>query len=113
MLVSRSDGREPKLAQAYVPAEDDPYGQLDPDTLTIYPDQPIASDDVLIGGQGADTFRFEILVNAKRNIILKHVNDDRTIDWHGVTGENNRLNAGSIGLATKSSGLQPGPRRQD
>jgi Ca2+-binding RTX toxin-like protein len=89
MLVSRSDGREPKLAQAYVPGEDDPYGELDPNTLTIYPDQPIASDDLLIGGTGADTFRFEILVNAKRNIILKHVNDDRTIDWMGVTGENN------------------------
>ncbi len=88
VLVSRSDGREARLAQEYEPGEDDPYGEIDPITRTIYPDQPIASDDMMIGGPGGDTFRFEVLVNAKINIILKHVRDDRTIDWHGVTGEN-------------------------
>ena len=90
MLVSRSDGREPEIAQDYS-NEDDPYGEVNDDTRTIYPDQPIEADDVLIGGSGADTFRFEVLINAKRDIILKHVNDDRTIDWMRVAGENNNV----------------------
>ncbi len=46
------------------------------------------SDDVLVGGAGADTFQFETLINGKKDIILEHVNDDRTIDWMGVAGEN-------------------------
>ena len=32
-----------------------------------------------------------MLINAKEEIILKHVNDDRTIDWMGVAGENNNV----------------------
>lgn len=87
VLVSRSDGREPVIAQLY-DADDDPYDEVDPETRTLYSDQPIASDDMLIGGEGADTFRFEILINAKERILFKHVNDDGTIDWKGVTGEN-------------------------
>ena len=87
LLISRSDGREPALAQEY-DAADDPYGLIDPLTRTLYPEQPIASDDLLIGGPGADTFRFEILVNAKEEILFRHVEDDGTIDWKGVTGEN-------------------------
>jgi Ca2+-binding RTX toxin-like protein len=47
--------------------------------------------DVLTGGSGADTFRFEGLVNAKDEIVAKHVNTDGTIDWHGVTGENTNV----------------------
>ena len=39
--------------------------------------------------RGADTFRFEGHVNAKDEIVAKHVNADGTIDWVGVTGENN------------------------
>ena len=87
LLISRSDGREPALAQEY-DAADDPYGLIDPITRTLYPEQPIASDDMLVGGAGADTFRFEILINAKENILFRHVEDDGTIDWQGVTGEN-------------------------
>ena len=90
LLVSRSDGREPVIAQLYDDG-DDPNGEIDPNTRTLYPNQPIASDDMLIGGPGADTFRFEILVNAKERILFKHVNDDGTIDWKGVTGENNQV----------------------
>ena len=87
LLISRSDGREPVIAQLYDDG-DDPDGEIDPESRTLYPDQPIASDDLLVGGPGADTFRFEILVNAKERILFKHVNDDGTIDWKGVTGEN-------------------------
>jgi Ca2+-binding RTX toxin-like protein len=45
-------------------------------------------NDTLTGGRGADTFRFEGMVNAKDEIVAKHVNGDGTIDWVGVTGEN-------------------------
>jgi Ca2+-binding RTX toxin-like protein len=45
-------------------------------------------NDTLTGGRGADTFRFEGMVNAKDEIVAKHVNADGTIDWVGVTGEN-------------------------
>jgi Ca2+-binding RTX toxin-like protein len=47
--------------------------------------------DTLVGGNGADTFRFEGMVNAKDEIVAKHVNADGTIDWVGVTGENNAV----------------------
>jgi Ca2+-binding RTX toxin-like protein len=47
-----------------------------------------AVNDTLTGGAGGDTFRFEGMVNAKDEIVAKHVNADGTIDWVGVTGEN-------------------------
>jgi Ca2+-binding RTX toxin-like protein len=50
-----------------------------------------AVNDTLIGGRGADTFRFEGVVNAKDEIVAKHVNADGTIDWAGVTGENDNV----------------------
>ncbi|MEL6109864.1 MAG: LamG-like jellyroll fold domain-containing protein, partial [Planctomycetota bacterium] len=89
ILYSFADGREPRIYQDYDPAQDDPDGEIDPETRTHFPGQPIEADDVLRGGGGADTFHFRTLINAKRDIILKHVRDDRTIHWHGVAGENN------------------------
>ena len=50
-----------------------------------------AVNDTLTGGAGGDTFRFEGMVNAKDEIVAKHVNADGTIDWVGVTGENNAV----------------------
>ena len=88
ILYSFADGREPRIYQDYDPAEDDPDGEIDPVTRTHFPGQPIEADDVLRGGGGADIFHFRTLINAKRDIILKHVRDDRTINWHGVAGEN-------------------------
>ena len=92
LLVSYADGREPVIAQNYN-NDDDPNNEINDATRTLYPDQPIEADDVLIGGDGADTFYFRTLINAKRDIILKHVNDDGTINWgmNGVAGENNNV----------------------
>jgi hypothetical protein len=80
VLLSRSDAGEMVAAQD--------------GTTQIFADETAAFksvNDVLTGGRGADTFRFEGLVNAKDEIVAKHVNADGTIDWHGVTGENDNV----------------------
>jgi RTX calcium-binding nonapeptide repeat (4 copies) len=80
VLLSRSDAGEMVAAQ-------DGTTQIFADETAAF----TAVNDVLTGGRGADTFRFEGLVNAKDEIVAKHVNADGTIDWHGVTGENNNV----------------------
>ncbi len=80
LIISRSDAGEPDMAQ-------------DPNAAKIYPDQPYNdANDTLSGGNGADTFLFNPLINAKTSMIAKHV-DAKTgdINWgmNGVGGENN------------------------
>lgn len=77
VLLSRSDAGEMVAAQ-------DGTTQIFADETAAF----TAVNDTLTGGLGADTFRFEGNVNAKDEIVAKHVNDDGTIDWVGVTGEN-------------------------
>ncbi len=91
LLISRSDAREPFIANVPGRDEGDPDNELDPTTGKLYADQPIPGDDVMIGGAGGDTFRFNPLINAKKRFIEKHTNDDGTIRWHGVAGENDDL----------------------
>ena len=79
LLISRSDAGEPEIGQ-------------ETDATKVYPDQIITeTDDTLIGGKGADTFRFEILLNAKVEIMEKHADDTGTINWRGVAGENDNV----------------------
>lgn len=88
-IVSRSDAREPDSALIPGRDEGDPLGELVGGKL--YPDQPVHADDVLTGGTGADTFYFQTLINAKARYLEKHTNDDGTIRWNGVAGENDNL----------------------
>ena len=91
VIISRADGREPEIAQDF-DASDDPEGEIDVASRMLYPSQAnMPADDVLTGGAGADEFRFETLINAKLDIINKHVNDDGSIDWMGVAGENDNV----------------------
>ena len=91
LIISQADGREPFVAFDPDRDEGDPDGELDPETGKLYPDQPIPADDILEGGEGADTFYFQTLINAKERFIEEHTNDDGTIRWHGVAGENDDI----------------------
>ncbi|MBT8457097.1 MAG: hypothetical protein KJO15_13440, partial [Alphaproteobacteria bacterium] len=104
ILISRSDAGEQRAGQLVL---DDPSrpegGSIDPEYLKLvdWIDQEIEADDVLVGGAGRDTFQFETLINGKKDIILEHVEDDRTIDWMGVAGENTYIHdhwVDSIGI---------------
>ena len=77
VLLSRSDAGEMVAAQ-------DGTTQIFADEAAAFK----AANDVLTGGRGADTFRFESYLNGKDEIVAKHVNADGTVDWAGVTGEN-------------------------
>src|SRR3954453_7489249 len=80
VLLSRSDAGE------MVAAQDGKTQIFAAETAAF-----TAKNDSMTGGRGADTFRFEGMVNAKDEIVAKHVDADGTIDWVGVTGENNAV----------------------
>ena len=60
-------------------------------TEEFYNPDGLAADDKLGGGAGADTFKFDLLINAKQSIYEQHIQDDGSINWGmgGVAGENN------------------------
>ena len=95
LLYARSDAGEQRLGQLVLgePSREFPDPSIDPTYLKLvdWIDQPLAADDVLEGGAGADTFYIQTQINGKKDIILKHIQDDRTVKWHGVAGENRRL----------------------
>ncbi|MBI5321311.1 calcium-binding protein [Bradyrhizobium sp.] len=80
VLLSRSDAGE------MVAAQDGKTQIFAAETAAF-----TAKNDTMTGGRGADTFRFEGMVNAKDEIVAKHVDADGTVDWVGVTGENNAV----------------------
>ncbi|MCG6882135.1 MAG: hypothetical protein LJE62_00090 [Silicimonas sp.] len=91
VLISRADAGEQRAGQLVLGEPSRPDGgAIDPDYLKLYDwiDQELVGDDVLVGGDGADKFQFETLINAKKDIIAEHTRDDGTINWMGVAGEN-------------------------
>ena len=68
--------------------EPDP-AQTDGDTGRVTPAvDPDLANDVIRAGQGRDTIVFRPLLNAKTEVLQKHLRDNGTINWRGVAGEN-------------------------
>ena len=74
-----SDGGEPD------PAQSGGAGRINP---AVPQGQ---ANDVASGGQGRDTFLFNLQINATAAVIAKHTRDDGSIDWRRVAGENGAL----------------------
>ncbi|MEM6743859.1 MAG: LamG-like jellyroll fold domain-containing protein, partial [Pseudomonadota bacterium] len=91
LIILGADGGEPIVAQVYDPAIDDPDDEVNDLWQTVNPGQPMIGDDIALGGDGADVFLIQPALNAKRDILLKHQNADRTIDWKRVAGENGEV----------------------
>jgi Ca2+-binding RTX toxin-like protein len=91
ILISSSDGWEPEMGQWIYGSNGrirQDNGDFPEGADKLYPDQPVPGDDILIGGAGADTYRFQFMINAKEEIIEKHTRDDGKISWRSIAGEN-------------------------
>ena len=91
-FISLSDSNIPK-ENKNIPANKDDGNDLEKlsfDSLFYNPNN-LSSNDVIFGGEGEDLFIFKLLINAKKEIIEKHTNEDGIINWgmNGVAGENN------------------------
>ncbi|MCP4598791.1 calcium-binding protein, partial [Neptuniibacter sp.] len=49
------------------------------------------SDDVIRGGQDADQFQFNFLLNATDVMMARHTREDGSINWRSVAGENDAV----------------------
>jgi hypothetical protein len=101
-LYAHAISGEPAISQDYEAAgtgatgpngetlrADDPADPVHAATRTYYRGQTY--DDhlkTMIGGQGADKFIIKTYISGKPTVVARHVNDDGTINWAGVAGEN-------------------------
>ncbi|MEL7468886.1 MAG: LamG-like jellyroll fold domain-containing protein [Pseudomonadota bacterium] len=91
LLWARSDGGEQRAGQLVLDDPSRPLGnQIDPEYLKLsdWIDQPLEADDILVGGSGNDTFYIQTLINGTKDILLEHTQEDRSIRYNGVAGEN-------------------------
>ncbi|MEL7104882.1 MAG: LamG-like jellyroll fold domain-containing protein [Pseudomonadota bacterium] len=94
VLYSRADAGEQRIGQLVTDQQsrpDDNDVNYDFLKLADWTDQELVADDILVGGAGADQFKFETLINAKKDILVEHTMDNGMIHWHGVAGENKYL----------------------
>ena len=91
LIISMSDSNIPQENQT-IPAnvdDGDDLARLNFSDTYINPDN-LSANDTLKGGKGADTFSFQLLINASKEIVEKHTNDQGVTNWgmNGVAGEN-------------------------
>ena len=95
LLISRSDAGEQRIGQLALgdPTRPDPDHEVNAERQKLkgWEYQPLVADDIMIGGEWNDTFLIAPQINAKLDIIRKHVKSDGTINWAGVAGENDEL----------------------
>ncbi|MEM7268618.1 MAG: LamG-like jellyroll fold domain-containing protein, partial [Pseudomonadota bacterium] len=96
VLISRSDVGEDRAGQLVLgePSRAFPDPQIDPELLKLadWIDQPLVADDILVGGEGADHFQIETLINGTMESIMDNLfGGTRVVRWHGVAGENARI----------------------
>ncbi|MEO0911645.1 MAG: LamG-like jellyroll fold domain-containing protein, partial [Pseudomonadota bacterium] len=95
LLIGRSDAGITRIGQLAIgnPTRNDPDGEVNyyRQILEGYEGQPLLASDIMIGGAGNDTFLISPQINAKLEIIERHVRSDGTINWAGVAGENDEL----------------------
>lgn len=91
VLVSISDANAPAENTEIVANQDDGN---DVDKLVFakefYNPDDLDANDRLTGGAGADTFKFDILMNAPEAIYTQHLQEDGLVNWGmgAVAGEN-------------------------
>lgn len=92
VIISRSDSSTPAENKRIGANVDDGN---DVDKLKFNPrfynPKGLQANDRMRGGEGADTFRFELDINAGKDIVQKHTRGNGTVKWgmNGVAGENN------------------------
>ncbi|MEM9199276.1 MAG: LamG-like jellyroll fold domain-containing protein [Pseudomonadota bacterium] len=95
ILIARSDAGLPRIGQLAVgmPTRDDPDGEVNQNRQMLkgWENHPKVADDILVGGEGNDTFLISPQLSGKLDIVRKHVRSDGSINWAGVAGENNEL----------------------
>ncbi len=104
-LYAHAISGEPQIAQNYEAAGTGATGPNGETLRADNPDDPVQAatrtyfagqtyDDhlkTMIGGQGADKFIIKTYISGKPAIVARHVNDDGTINWGGVAGENQNV----------------------
>ena len=93
LMISGADTGEDRAGQLVLGAPSRPFPDPSIDAallkLVDWTDQPLYADDIFLGGPGSDHMYVNTLINGKKDIILEHIVDGtRSIDWHGVAGEN-------------------------
>ncbi|NNE52880.1 MAG: calcium-binding protein [Sulfitobacter sp.] len=74
-----ADGGEPD------PAQTDGAGRIND------PVDPSLSTDIISGGQDRDHFKFNFLLNATEVVLARHTEEDGSINWRKVAGENDAV----------------------
>ncbi|NRB02368.1 MAG: calcium-binding protein [Rhodobacteraceae bacterium] len=78
-IISYADAGEPDPAQTF-----GADGRVNPPVTT-------PTDDIFIGGSGADTFEFRALIDGKASVVAAHTGSSGVTNWGAVAGENDNV----------------------
>jgi Ca2+-binding RTX toxin-like protein len=87
-LIVAGRGRDTVLSMSWA---GEPEIAQDDQAEKVEPDEPIADDDIIALGIGADTLIFRWLIDARDSILDKHRDDDGNVNYRKVAGENDNV----------------------